>query len=238
MNNESNDFLNSMNIGNSSSSNINSLDTSSSTNSDGSFLSGLQNVSATTWLIIFLILSFFGFNIFVYLAKGSQELSNFLSPIIESILDLFAYITSSFVYLTASGTQTIINSGSQVANNNLTEIQNQAQKVQQKTAPTSLKSEPVQQTQTDKQGTNNMSNNTLNKSLDTATINNVNNNNNEYQADESTSKIQSGGNKSGWCYIGEDRGFRSCVEVGQQDACMSGDIFPSQEICINPSLRA
>jgi hypothetical protein len=234
MNNESNDFINSITKGNTSS-NINSLDGTSSTNDDGSFLSGLQNITATTWLIIFLILAFFGFNIFVYLAKGSQELTNFFRPYIEYILGLFAYTTSSVVDVTAGGTQNIINTGTQSANKNLTEIQNQAQKVQEKTAPTSLKSEPVKQTTSNQQGVNDMSNNTLNNTLDRAS--NASNNN-EYQADDSTSKIQSGGNKSGWCYIGEDRGFRSCVEVGQQDTCMSGDIFPSQEICINPSLRA
>ena len=43
--------------------------------------------------------------------------------------------------------------------------------------------------------------------------------------------------KSGYCYIGEDRGFRSCIKVGEGDKCMSGDIFPSKEICINPNLR-
>lgn len=60
-----------------------------------------------------------------------------------------------------------------------------------------------------------------------------------YEADESSSSIQGSkaGNKSGWCYIGEDRGFRSCIKVGEQDTCMSGDIFPSQDICVNPSLR-
>jgi hypothetical protein len=44
--------------------------------------------------------------------------------------------------------------------------------------------------------------------------------------------------KAGWCYIGEERGFRTCGEVGVHDTCMSGDIFPSQQICVNPSLRA
>ena len=43
--------------------------------------------------------------------------------------------------------------------------------------------------------------------------------------------------KSGFCYIGENSGARSCIEVGEGDVCMSGDIFPSQEICINPNLR-
>jgi hypothetical protein len=41
----------------------------------------------------------------------------------------------------------------------------------------------------------------------------------------------------GFCYVGEDKGFRSCIKVGKTDKCMSGDIFPTQDICINPSLR-
>ena len=43
--------------------------------------------------------------------------------------------------------------------------------------------------------------------------------------------------KAGYCYIGEDRGYRSCMKIGAGDSCMSGDIFPSQEICVNPNLR-
>ena len=43
--------------------------------------------------------------------------------------------------------------------------------------------------------------------------------------------------KAGFCYIGEDRGFRSCIKVGEGDKCMSGDIFPTQDLCINPTLR-
>jgi len=56
------------------------------------------------------------------------------------------------------------------------------------------------------------------------------------QPDDATSRIQRTG-KSGYCYIGEDRGFRSCIKVGEQDTCMSGDIFPTHAICINPRLR-
>lgn len=57
--------------------------------------------------------------------------------------------------------------------------------------------------------------------------------------DDAGSTIQNGRNSNGkgWCYIGEDRGFRSCVEVGNNQECMSGDIFPTKDVCINPSLR-
>lgn len=58
------------------------------------------------------------------------------------------------------------------------------------------------------------------------------------RADDTTSvtqKNQSG--KAGYCYIGEDRGFRSCVKVEAGDKCMSGEVFSRQDICVNPTLR-
>jgi hypothetical protein len=57
------------------------------------------------------------------------------------------------------------------------------------------------------------------------------------QPDDATSRTQRSSGKAGYCYIGEDRGFRSCLEVGEQDTCMSGDIFPTHAVCINPRLR-
>jgi hypothetical protein len=45
------------------------------------------------------------------------------------------------------------------------------------------------------------------------------------------------GPTSGYCYVGEDRGFRSCIEVGESTKCMSGEIFPTREVCVNPRLR-
>jgi hypothetical protein len=44
-------------------------------------------------------------------------------------------------------------------------------------------------------------------------------------------------NKQGWCFIGNEKGFNTCMDVGRNDYCMSGDIYPTKDICINPSLR-
>lgn len=52
----------------------------------------------------------------------------------------------------------------------------------------------------------------------------------------STSSIQKR-NKPAYCYVGSDRGYRSCVEVDPNDKCMSKKIFPTREVCINPTLR-
>ena len=44
--------------------------------------------------------------------------------------------------------------------------------------------------------------------------------------------------ENSFCYIGYDNGQRECVDVYAGDVCMSGEIFPSLDICINPKLRA
>lgn len=57
-----------------------------------------------------------------------------------------------------------------------------------------------------------------------------------YSADDTTSSVQVKA-KAGWCLIGEEKGARNCIEVGQNDQCMSGDIFPTHAVCVNPRLR-
>jgi hypothetical protein len=136
-------------------------------------------------------------------------------------------------------------------------IKNNGQQPQTQLLPTpsqmsaSLKNIPAQNVANSIPIANSLNNNALDKALNTAltqdttgSMNNTNNNNNvtntfNYRADDSMSNIQQSksNSKSGWCFIGEDRGFRSCIQVNENEKCMSGDIFPSQEICINPNLR-
>jgi len=54
--------------------------------------------------------------------------------------------------------------------------------------------------------------------------------------DATESRIQSG--KTGWCFIGANNLSRSCAEIGVNDMCMSGEIYPTKDVCINPNLRA
>jgi hypothetical protein len=210
-----------------------SADTSSSFDSSRwDIFSGLKDVSVFTWILIIFLFSFFGFNIFIYLAEGTEEVTSIFKPLIDVVIALVAHVTSIFVGVTAAGTNTIVQGTADVIDTGLTNIENRAEKIQDKTAVSSLKSQHDAKSKPDKT----MDNNTLNKTLNTAKA--KQSNNGDYESDQSGSSIQAGNSKSGWCFIGEDRGFRSCMEIGQQDKCMSGDIFPSNEICINPSLRA
>ena len=43
--------------------------------------------------------------------------------------------------------------------------------------------------------------------------------------------------KAGYCYVGTLNKKRTCIEIDEDDKCMSGDIFPTRDICMNPNLR-
>ncbi len=77
----------------------------------------------------------------------------------------------------------------------------------------------------------------INKQVEYETNINVNNNSEDYVANDTETNNGSVVNSNKFCYIGEDRGYRSCIELNSGDTCMSGDIFPSMDICINPNLR-
>ena len=88
------------------------------------------------------------------------------------------------------------------------------------------------------------SKNSLNKALNSSKSSSSSTSNKEdkdndqdYEPHQASSSVHETG-KAGWCFIGEDRGHRTCSKVGENDKCMSGDIFPTQELCINPNLRA
>ena len=38
--------------------------------------------------------------------------------------------------------------------------------------------------------------------------------------------------KTNWCLVGEYSGKRGCVEINEEDKCMSGSRFPTQEACM------
>lgn len=56
------------------------------------------------------------------------------------------------------------------------------------------------------------------------------------------SKRESELGKDGYCLIGQDGmdGIprRACVRVGINDKCLSNKLYPTMDVCINPSLRA
>jgi len=214
-------------IGNSSASSVSFGEPASS-----SLLDNTNNISITKWMFIIFILAFLGINIFVYLAKGTQDITNIFSPILSKITSLFGSVTGQIVDVSAEGAKGVVDTTANVIDTGLTAVQDITPGEPEQQTNTSIKSQLVKHTlpQPDI-----MQANTLNKALNNSKQGQSNNN--DYNPDDSTSKIQGSAPKSGWCFIGEDRGFRACAKVGVNDTCMSGDIFPSQDICVNPNLR-
>jgi len=191
---------------------------------DSGFFESLKSINMTTWLLIILILAFLGFNIFVYLAKGTQDIASFFGPLTQKLFGTTASVAGQTVDIAAQGAKAVVSGTAGAVNTGLSAVQD----ITPNNATSSIKSQPVQG-----QPTTRPSDSGLNKAL-----NNSQEQNMDYQAVEASSSVHSGGGQSGWCFVGEDRGFRSCALVNEDDKCMSGDIFPSQELCINPNLRA
>ena len=193
---------------------------------DSGFFESLKSINMTTWLLIILILAFLGFNIFVYLAKGTQDIASFFGPLTQKLFGTTASIAGQTVDIAAEGAKAVVGGTAGAVNTGLSAVQD----ITPNNATSTIKSQPVQG-----QPTTRPSDNGLNKAL-----NNSQEQNMDYQALEASSSVAplGGSGKSGWCFVGEDRGFRSCALVNEDDKCMSGDIFPSQELCINPNLRA
>ena len=195
----------------------------SQSSSGSSFFGYIQSISLTTWLIILLLLTLLGFNIFAYLAKGTQSINEIFGPIFRRLLVALGMTASQTVDVAASGTKAVVNTTADVTDAGLTNVQN--------VLPTN--------------NGQNVNGQNVNGQTDISTANRALNTQKAatpgsttgYQEDDATSNIQMGGTKSGYCYIGEDRGYRSCAYVGEGDSCISGEIFPTNEICINPNLR-
>lgn len=205
-----------------------SMTTMSSTSDNTGFFDSLKNINATTWILIILILAFLGFNIFVYLAKGTQTIADIFAPLTEKIFGTTVAVTGQAIDVSAEGAKAVVSGTAGAIEGGLTAVQDITPSGS--LPPSTVKGQPIDQQKVDM-----MQQSTLNKALNTAQT--QQSGESDYQAYEAASSVHLAG-KSGWCFVGEDRGFRSCAQVGVNDTCMSGDIFPSQEICMNPSLRA
>lgn len=216
---------------------------------------GFLGMSLTTWIIIvFVVLIVIGFNVFAYLASGTQTLSDTFGPYIRYILGLFgntaADATKQATTTAATGTKAGVDVVAGTVISGVDVVQQTAGAVTSPTGATATSSlVNSQQTSETVPQMDAAQASQLNTALNAAPPQTQpqsqlqygsGSGSGQYSADDATSSIQSSktASKSGWCFIGEDRGFRSCIQVGENDMCMSGDIFPSQDICVNPTLRA
>jgi hypothetical protein len=216
--------------------------------------SDFLGMSWQTWVIIILLLALLGFNIFAYLAKGTQATASIIDTIFGPILRFLGYATiettKKVVDVGATGAKTGVDI---VAGATKGAIDIVDKTVEQIPSPTPTPkattgtsvgrqvelslSEPVQKNMHNGGNSLQWGKDSLGEALNDARRQIRQEEMQEIEPDDSSSSIQAVG-KSGWCYVGENKGVRSCAAVGVNDVCMSGNIFPTRDVCINPSLRA
>ena len=167
-----------------------------------------SNNNYILYFLIIVILLFLGFNLFGYLGEGADNLKDLFAP----ILKFFGYSVGETTKKTISESQ----KGTKLATDVVGDSIKDAVDVSEKALGISNKPSLKQDVNVNQKKSPNV-----------------------IIPDNSDSMLQTSKakKKAGYCYIGEDRGFRSCVKVNKDDVCMSGEIFPSQQICVNPSLR-
>ena len=167
--------------------------------------------------LIVVILALLGFNVFAYLAKGTDVFKNFMASYGKYIPEGI----KKTLNLTEKGTAL----GLDVAAGTIQDVK----KVITKETGVAT-NETVGPAKTWK-----ARDKKLEQSIDAGNFKGLNNFP-QHEPDKTDSNVQEK-NKKGWCYVGTDRTFRSCIKVNESDRCMSGEIFPTKDICINPSLR-
>ena len=214
---------------------------SNSPASDSGFLSSMGDLFKNAYfkvVMLILILAFLGFNLFKYLADATDSTTDLLGDPLKQIAAIFGYTvgetTKNIVDTSAEGTklgvdvaagatEDAIDLGQRALGASSTSKSSSSDKSSssKKSSSNSKKSEPD-----DLDKAINVSSSSKKKSTSIP------------EPDDATSRTQSSkASKSGYCYIGEDRGFRSCIKVNDPNRCMSGEIFPTRDICINPTLR-
>lgn len=210
--------------------------------SDSGFLSSMGDLFKNAYfkvVMLILILAFLGFNLFKYLADATDNTTDLLGDPLKQIAAIFGYTvgetTKNIVDTSAEGTklgidvaagatENAIDLGQRALGASSTSKSDSSDKSSssssKKSSSDSKKSEPDD----------------LDKAINTSSSKKKSTSIPE--PDDATSRTQSSkASKSGYCYIGEDRGFRSCIKVNDPNRCMSGEIFPTRDICINPTLR-
>lgn len=171
------------------------------------------NIILITFLVILLTFSILGINIVLFFGNILDKFLKIISPIIERALSDLGYATGSALnsssnVLSGAGKKGIDILHGSVLNAGDLLIEASDQGTASRSLDESVNSAPS----------------TMRPS--------------EPDADSSTNPIQNpvSSNKNSWCLVGEYHNKRGCIEVADGDKCMSGQVFPSQQLCLNPTL--
>ena len=169
---------------------------------------------------VLLILSFLGINILDVVSNIIKAIISILGPIVGQLLAVFGYTSGTLINKGADVVSDTAKVGIDIAEGTIQNIGNILISASSGNVPANLtqinpldiklnQDKPIS---IPKQPSEDTSENPIQKPISAS--------------------------KSGWCLIGEYENRRGCIEVGEQDKCLSGQIFPNQKMCLNPTMTA
>ena len=160
-----------------------------------------------------LILSFLGIQLLSSIDNIIQTVSNVFGPLFAQILSVFGYTAGTVIDKSTDVATDVAKAGIDIAGDTI----QSAASLLKDASRNNVNKDAVQQ---------------LDKS-----INSSNYTTNQPKEDEGSGPIQNPitSNKATWCLVGEYQGNRGCVEVDDENKCMSGQTFPTQHTCLNPA---
>ncbi len=187
------------------------------------------------WGLIILILAFLGFNIFSYLSKGTDLLTGILSPITSVLGMLTGETTKTTISTASTGSKKIVDTTSNLSQDLIGAVGKGTSKGIDFLSNTSTSGITALEKNLQKNKTNVIDTENNNKLIDEEK---KQNNSRKPQESDEPEPVRSSSQQHGYCYIGKINDVRSCAKVSSKNQCMSGDIYPNMELCVNPNLRA
>ena len=166
-----------------------------------------------------LILSFLGINLLMIFGNWIQVIINIFGPLVTQILSVFGYTTGTVLDKTEDVATTVAKSGIDIAGGAVQSVADLLKNISSPNVDAGARSQ-------------------LDQALEQKSkSDNVMFKYKEPEADSSTGPIQTPitSDKINWCLVGEYEGKRGCVKVDDANKCMSGQVFPTEQMCLNPT---
>jgi len=157
-------------------------------------------------LLTVLIFSVLGVNIFTAIGNFLQQIIDIFNPTLKRTFSDLGYATGSLINTSSDALSEVSKTGVDIANGTFHEIGDLLKK-----------------------GSGHDLDHSINKGPEEHKV--------DVKPDHANSRIQESpsASKVQWCLVGEYEGRRGCIEIGESDKCLSGQVFPNQKMCLNPT---
>jgi len=171
-------------------------------------LSGFDFKTLLILILLFVLLfSYLGINILTILGDSMERFVAFVSPMVTEFLVLTGYSTGSVINKTADVVSDTAKETIDIAEGAVQNVGNLLM-------------------DTGKKG----------KRKTPSIANKPTTTEPEPDAPENTIQKPISSTKYNWCLVGEYQNKRGCMPITESDKCLSGQVFPTQKMCLNPNL--